>query len=87
MLPSKAEADIERGEHSGRVSTLLKNIMGLSRIGLNRLIAKESTKTKTQQSEKRADIRRKERRKARRIKKRQIRIQQHTFKNKTTTRV
>ena len=84
-LLSKAKADLKRREHSGSVSTLLKNIMGSSPIGLNRCIAKESTKT--QQSEKRADIRRKERRKAKRVKKRQIHIQQHTFNNKTTTRV
>jgi len=84
-LPWKSKADLKRREHSGRVSTLLKNAMGLSPIGLNRRIAKESRKT--QHTEKRADIRRKERRKAGIAKKRQIRIQQHTFNNQPTTRV
>ena len=55
-LPSKTKADFKGREQSGCVPTLLKNIMGLSPIGLNRRLAKESAMN--QQSEKRADIRR-----------------------------
>ena len=76
---SKAKTGLKGREHSGRVSTLLKNIMGLSPIGLNRRLVKEST---TNQQKEKRNIRRKERRKTRRAKKRQIRIQQYIFNKK-----
>ena len=58
MLLSKAKIGLKGREHSGHLSTLLKNIMGLSPIGLNRRLVKESTTN--QQKEKRTNIRRKE---------------------------
>ena len=85
MWPLKAKAGLKGTEHNGCASNLFKNIMGLSPIGLNRRLVKESTTN--QQSEKRTDIRRKERRDMRRTKKRQIRIDQHIFNKKTRKRV
>ena len=64
---------------------LLKNILGLSPVGLNRRSV--TGKMSTQQSIQRKKNRRNERMKKRQANKRKKRIQQHAFTNKTTTKI